>query len=181
MSRKESAVRGDPTDDTGNPVREQDDQGREEMSESLNSEDGPGAGVQSTPVQQASLSGQGSGSGKRNKSSRSRKHMETYSLTTRQQKPTPKPKKAKARKAKGVKTSGSEGAKPSLVPGAGKGKGIRRFVATTTPKPESVQLPESSESSDSEEESEEGTHPPSHSLEESKSDQFALSPVISPH
>ncbi len=72
MSRKESAVRGDPTDDTGNPVLGQDDQGREEMFASLNSEagPGPGAGVQSTPVQQASVSAQGSGSGKRNKSSR---------------------------------------------------------------------------------------------------------------
>ncbi len=108
MSRKESAVRGDPTDDTGNRVQGQDDQGREEMSTSLNSEAGPGAGIQSIPAHQASVSGQGSGSGKRNKSWRMRKQTETYSLTTLQQTLTPKPRKAKAQKAKGVKTSGSE-------------------------------------------------------------------------
>ncbi len=44
MSRKGSAVRGDPTDNTGNPVLGQDDQEREEISASLNSEAGPGAG-----------------------------------------------------------------------------------------------------------------------------------------
>ncbi len=59
MSRKGSAVRGDPTDDTGNPVLGQDDQEREEMPASLNSEAGLGAGVQSTPAHQASVSGQG--------------------------------------------------------------------------------------------------------------------------
>ncbi len=59
MSRKGSAVRGDPTDDTGNPVLGQDDQEWEEMSASLNSGAGLGAGVQSTPVQQTSVSGQG--------------------------------------------------------------------------------------------------------------------------
>ncbi len=51
MSRKGSAVRGDPTDDIGNPVLEQDDQGREEMSTSLNSGTEHGAGVQSTSTQ----------------------------------------------------------------------------------------------------------------------------------
>ncbi len=150
------------------------------MSASLNSEAGPRAGMQSTPVRQGSVSGQGSRSGKRNKSSRLCKQTETYSLTTRQQKLTPKPRKAKARNAKGVKTSGSEGAKSGLVPGAGKGRGVLRHIPTTTPKPESVRLPDTSESSDTKEEGKEGTHPPSHSPRESKPDQFALSPVISP-
>ncbi len=58
MSRKESAVRGDSTDDTGSPVRGQDDQGREEMSVSLNSEAGPSVGVQSTSARQPPVSGQ---------------------------------------------------------------------------------------------------------------------------
>ncbi len=150
------------------------------MSASLNSEAGPGADVQSTPVQQASVSGQGSGSGKRNKSSCLRKQMETYSLTTRQQKLTPKPRKPKARNAKGVKASGSEGAKSGLVPGAGKGRGVLYHIPTTTPKPKSVQLPDTSESLDKEEEGKEGTHPPSRSVPECKPDQFALSLVISP-
>ncbi len=52
MSRNGSTVRGDPTEDTGSPVRGQDDQGREEMSASLNSEAGPGVGVQSTSARQ---------------------------------------------------------------------------------------------------------------------------------
>ena len=60
-----------------------------------------------------------------------------------------------------------------------KGDGVRRVIPTTTPKPESIQIPDTSESSDTDEESKEGTHPPSHSLQESKSDQSALSPVIS--
>ncbi len=47
-------------------------------------------------------------------------------------------------------------------------------------KPESLRLPDNSESSDTDEESEEGTPPLSPSLQESKSDQFALSPVIPP-
>ncbi len=136
--------------------------------------------MQSTPAHQASVSGQGSGSGKKGKSLRTRKQTETYSLTTRQQTLTLKPRKAKTRKAKGLKTSGSEGAKSGLVPGAGKGRGVYRVIPTTTPKPESIQLPDTSESSDTDEESEEGTPPPSHSLQESKSDQFALLPVIPP-
>ncbi len=165
MSRKESAVRGDPTDDTGSPVRGQDDQGREEMSASLNSEAGPGAGVPSTPPQQASVSGQGSGSGKRNKSSHSRKQTQTDHASVDAD---TKSRKAKAQKAKGIKTSGSEGAKSGLVPGAGKGRGVLRFIPTTTPKPGSVQLLDTSGSSDTDEESEEGTHPPSRSPRESK-------------
>ncbi len=180
MSRKESAVKGNPTDDTGNPVRGQDDQVRDKMSASQNSEAGREAGVPSTPAQQASVSGQGSGSGKRSKSSRTRKQTETYSLTTRQRELAPKARKAKARKAKGVKTSGSEGTKSGLVPGAGKGRGAVRLFPDAVPKPESVQLPDSSESSDTDEESEEGTHPPSHSPRESKPDQSALSLVIPP-
>ena len=105
------------------------------MSASLNSEAGPGAGMQSTPAHQASVSGQGSGSGKKGKSSHTRKQMETYSLTTRQQTLTPKPRKAKAWKAKGVKTSGSEGPESGLVPGAHKGRGVLRVVPVTMPKP----------------------------------------------
>ncbi len=178
MSRKGSTVRGDPTDDTGSPVRGQDEQGRDGMSASLNSEAGPEVGVQSTPARQAPVSRQGSGSGKKGKSSRMRKQMETYSLTTRHRELAPKARKTKARKAKGVKTSGSEGAKSGLVPGAGRGRGAVRLFRDTTPKPESIQLPDSSESSDTDEESEEGTHSPSHSLQERKPDQFALSPVI---
>ncbi len=58
MSRKESTVGGDPTESTGNPVREQDDQGSEGMSASLNSEVRGGAGVQSTPDRQSPVSGQ---------------------------------------------------------------------------------------------------------------------------
>ena len=109
-----------------------------------------------------------------------RKKTKTYPLTTRQQELAQKPRKAKTRKAKGVKTSGSEGAKPGLVPGAGRGRRVLRVVPTTMRKRESIQLPDSSESSDTDEESEEGSHPPPHSLQESKSDQFALSPVIPP-
>ncbi len=70
MSRKGSAVRGDPTDDTGSPVRGQDDQGREEMSASLNSEAGLGVGVQSNSAHQNPVSGQESGGGKKGRSSR---------------------------------------------------------------------------------------------------------------
>ncbi len=180
MSRKESAVRGDPTDDTGSPVLGQDVQGREEMSASLNSGAEPGAGVQSTSTQPTPVSGQGSGSGKRGRSARLHKQMETYSLTTRQQKPTPKTRKDKARAAKGVKASGTEGTKSGLVPGAGRGRGLTRLLPTIKPKLESVRLPDHSESSDPEEGDEGGTQPPSHSHQENKSDQFALSPVIPP-
>ena len=82
-----------------------------------------------------------------------------------------KPRKAKARKAKGVRTSGSEGAQPGLVPGDGKGRGVLRVIPTTMLKPEKVQLPDSSESSDTDEESEEGALPPSPSHQESKAAQ----------
>ena len=180
MSRKESTVRGDPTEDTGSPVRGQDDQGREEMSASLNTGAGPSVDMQSTSARQTPVSGQECGRGKKGGSLRMRKQTTTYSLTTCQQELAQKPRKAKTRKAKGVKTSGSEGAKPGLVPGAGKRRGVLRVIPTTTPKPESVQLPDNSESSDTDEESEEGTPPPSQSLQESKSDQFALSLVIPP-
>ncbi len=144
MSRKGSAVRGDPTDDTGNPVLEQDDQGREEMSASLSYGAEHGAGVQSTSIQPTPVSRQGSGSGKRGKSSHSCKQTETYSLTTRQQKLTPKTRKAKARNAKGVKASGTEGTKSGLVPGAGNGRGVVRLLPDIKPKPECVQLPDNS-------------------------------------
>ncbi len=114
-------------------------------------------------------------------SSRTRKRTTTISLTSRQQELAQKPRKAKTQKSKGVKASGSGGAKPGLVPGAGRGRGAVRLLPNTTLKPEAVRLPDnSSESSDTDEESKEGTLPPSHSQQESKSDQFALSPVIPP-
>ncbi len=180
MSRKASAVRGDPTDDTGSLVLGQDDQGREEMSASLNSGAETGAGVQSTSTQPTPVSGQGSGSGKRGRSARSRKQTETYSLTTRQQKLTPKIRKTKARTAKGVKASGTEGTKSGLVPGAGRWRGLASLLPTIKPKPRSIPLPVSSESSDQEEEGEASAHLPLHSAQESQPDQFALSPVIPP-
>ncbi len=180
MSRNRSAVRGDPTDDTGSPVLGQDGQGREEMSASLTSGAEPGAGVQSTSTQPTPVSGQGSGSGKRKKSSRSRKQMETYSLTTRQQKLTPKLRKTKARNAKGVKASDAKGTKYGLIPGAGRGRGVVSLLPNIKPGPESVQLPDTSEFSGTEEEDEASAHSPSHSLQESQPDQFALSPVIPP-
>ncbi len=178
MSRKGSKVRGDPTEDTGSPVRGQDDQGREEMSASLNSGAGMSVGVQSTSDHKAPVSGREQGRTKGSVSSRTRKQTTTTYLTAGQRGLAQKPRKAKTRKAKGVKTS--EGAKPGLVPGAGKGRGVLRVLPTTTLKPESVQLPDNSESSDTDEESEEGTLPPSHCPQESKSDQFALSLVIPP-
>ncbi len=180
MSRKGSAVRGDPTDDTGNPVLGQDDQGREEMSASPNSGAEPGVGVQSTSTQPTPVSGQGSGSGKRKKSSRSRKQTETYSLTTHQQKLTPKLRKTKARNAKGVKASETKGTKSGLVPGACRGRGVVSLLPNIKPGPESVQLPDTSGSSDTEEEDEANAHSPSHSLQESQPNRFALSPVIPP-
>ena len=122
------------------------------MSASLNSEAGLSVGVQSTSACQTPVSRQESGRGKKGRSSRMRKQATTYSLTTRQQELAPKPRKAKTRKAKGGKTSGSEAAKPFLVPGAGKGRGVLRVLPTTTLKPESVRLPENSESSDTDEE-----------------------------
>ncbi len=175
MSRKASAVRGDPTDDTGNPVLGQDDQEREEMSASLNSEAEAGAGVQSTPTQPPPVSGQGNGSGKRKKSTHSLKQTETYSLTTRQQ--TPKPRKAKARNPRGVKASDAKGTKSGLVTGIGRGGRAADLLSAIKPDPESIKFLESSDSSDAEGEEEVHTQPPSHSLQEDKPDQPALSPV----
>ncbi len=137
-------------------------------------------GEQSTSARQTPVSGQESGRWTKGRSSRTCKQMKTYSLTTHQQELAQKPRKAKTRKAKGVKTSGSDGVKPGLVSGAGKGRGVLRVLPTTTPKPKSVQLPDSSASLDTDEESEEGALPPYLFHQESKSDQFALSPVISP-
>ncbi len=56
MSRKGSRVGGDPVDGTGSTARESDDQEREGMSESLNSEAGRGSDVQSASNRQALLS-----------------------------------------------------------------------------------------------------------------------------
>ncbi len=133
MSRKGSTVRGDPTEDTGSPVQGQDDQGRDEMSASLNSEAGLGVGVQSTSAHQAPVSGQESGPGRKSKSLHMRRQTTTYSLTTRQQELTLKPRKANTRKAEGVKTSGSEGTKSGLVPGAGKGRRVSVFSLLPRP------------------------------------------------
>ncbi len=180
MSGKESVVRGDPTEDTESPFRGQDDQGREEMSASPNSEAGLSVDVQSTSAHQTPVSGQERGRGKKGGSLRTRRQTTTYSLTTRQQETPPKTRKAKAQKARGVKTSGSDGAKPGLVLGAGKGRGVLRAALAIAPNVESGQLPDSFESSDTDEESEEGTPSPSQPLQESKSDQFVLSPVIPP-
>ncbi len=107
--------------------------------------------------------------------------MTTISLITLQQGLAQKSRKAKTRKSRGVKASGSGGTKNGSVPGAGRGRGSVRPLLEATLKPESVRLPDnSSESSDTEEESEEGTLPPSHSPKEGKSDQFAFSPVTPP-
>ena len=109
------------------------------------------------------------------------KRTTAISLTTRQQELAQKPRKAKTRKSKGVKASGSGGTKPGSVTGCGRGRGSVHSLLEATLKPESVQLPDnSSESSDTDEESEEGTLPPSHSQPGSKSDQFAFSPVTPP-
>ncbi len=150
------------------------------MSASLNSGAGLSVGVPSTSDCQAPVSGQEQGRKKGSMSSRTRKQTMTAYLTASQRGMAQKPRKAKIRKSKGVKTSGSEGAKPGLVPGAGRGRGAVRLLPDTPLKPESVQLPDNAESSDTDEESEEGTLPPSHFLQEGKSDQFALSPVIPP-
>ncbi len=62
-----------------------------------------------------------------------------------------------------------------------KGGGSTHSLLEAILKAESVRLPDnSSESSDTEEEGEEGTLPPSHSPKEGKSDQFVLSPVTPP-
>ncbi len=106
--------------------------------------------------------------------------MENYSLTTRQQKLTLKPRKTKARNTRGVKASDAKGTKSGLVPGAGRGRGVVSLLPNIKAGPESVQLPDTSESSDTEEEDEASAHPPSHSLQESQPNQFALSPVIPP-
>ncbi len=141
------------------------------MSASLNS----GAGVQSTSTQPTPISGQGSGSGKRKKSSHTRKQTETYSLTTRQQKLTPKSRKTKTRNARGVKASDAKGTKSGLVPGAGRGRGVVSFLPNINPGVGSIPLPDSYESSDTEEEGEASAHLPLHSAQGSQPDQFALS------
>ncbi len=151
------------------------------MSASLNSGAGPSVGVQSTSDCQTPVSGQERGRGKKGGSSHTHKQTMTYSLTTRYQELVQKPRKAKTQKSKGVKASGSGGAKSGLVPGAGRGRGSGHSLLEATLKPESVQIPNnSSESSDTDEESEDGALPPSHLPKGSKSDQFALSPVIPP-
>ncbi len=58
MSRKGSRVAGDPVESTGSYAWELDDQEREGISKSLNSEAGNCAGMQSTPDRQTPVSGQ---------------------------------------------------------------------------------------------------------------------------
>ncbi len=58
MSRKGSRLVERPIESTGSPARESDDQEREGMSESLNSDTGRGSGVQSASDRQTSVSGQ---------------------------------------------------------------------------------------------------------------------------
>ncbi len=76
MSRKE---------DTGSPLRGQDDQESEEMSASLNSGAGMSVGVQSTSDRQAPVSGREQGRKKGSVSSRMYKQTTTAYLTASQQ------------------------------------------------------------------------------------------------
>ncbi len=62
----------------------------------------------------------------------------TQSLTGGHRGLAQKPRKAKTQKSKGVKASGSGGAKPGSVTGAGRGRGSARPLLETTLKPESV-------------------------------------------
>ncbi len=180
MSRKESRVGGDPTESTGH-ARELDNQKSEGMSVSLTSEAGTSVGVQSTSDHQAPISGQERECVKGGVSSRTRKQSMTQSLTGGHHRLVQKPRKAMTRKSLDVKAFGSGGTKPGSVPGAGRGRGSVCPLLETTLKPESVRLPDnSSEYLVTEEESEEGMLPPSHSPKDSKSDQFALSPVTPP-
>ncbi len=78
------------------------------------------------------------------------------------------------------KASDAKGTKSGLVPGAGRGRGVVSLLPNINPGPESIQLPDTSEFSDTEEEGEVSAHSPSHSLQGSQPDQFALSPVIPP-
>ncbi len=146
------------------------------MSGSLNSKAGGSVGVQSTPDHQAPVSGQEQNRVQGGVLSRTQKQTTTTSLTARHRGMAQKPRKAKARKSRGVKAFASGGTKPGSVPGAGKGRGAVRLFPAATPKSENFQLPVSaSESSNAEDESDEGTQPPSHSPKESKSEHFALS------
>ncbi len=135
MSRKGSTVRGDPTEDTGSPVQGQDDQGRDEISASLNSEAGLGVGVQSTSAHQAPVSGQESGHGKKGKSLHTHKQTNTYSLTTCQQELTPKPRKAsvKAQKGKVLKLLAPRGLSPAWFRVLVKGEGSSMFSLLPRP------------------------------------------------
>ncbi len=182
MSRKESVVGGVPIESTGIPAHESNDQEREEMSESLNSEAGWGADMQSTPDRQASVSGQEQSRVGGSVSSCTRKQKTlTYYLTASQWEMALRPKKAKSRKSRGVKTSGSGGTKPGSTPGLGKGSGVPRILFEPKPKPEDIRLPaDASESSDTDDESVESAQPLSRSPQGSKPDQFALSLVTPP-
>ncbi len=107
MSQKGCRVGGDPLRVLWNPARESDDQEREGLSESLNSEAGTGAGMQSTPDRQASVSGQEQGSVGGSVSSHTCKQMtKTYALTAGQRGMAQRMKKAKSQKSRGVKASG---------------------------------------------------------------------------
>ncbi len=111
---------------TGSPAREPDDQEREEMSESPNSEAEREYDLQSTSDRQASVSGQKQGHGSGAVSSHTRKKT-TYSLTDGQRGMAQKPKKAKSRKPRGIKTSVSGTTEPGSVFSSGKGRVAARL------------------------------------------------------
>ncbi len=102
------------------------------MSESLNSDVGRGAGMQSTPDHQASVSGQEQDCVGGSVSSHTRKQTTTTYLTAGQWEMAQKPKKAKSQKSRGVKASGSGGTKPGLVLSMGKGRGAERCTRAQT-------------------------------------------------
>ncbi len=151
------------------------------MFESLNSEAGKGVGVQSASDCQAPVSRQEQDRVGGVSSPMHKQMTETYALTAGQRGMAQKSKKTKARKSRGIKTSGSRGTKSGSTPGLGKGRGVPRILPEAKPNPEDIGLPaDASESSDTEDESVGSTHPLSHSPKESRSNQFALSPVTPP-
>ncbi len=128
---------------TGSSAREPDNQEREEMLESLNSDAEGGADVQSISDRQASVSGRKQGHSGGAVSSRTRKKL-TVSLTGGQKGMAKKQKKAKSRKPRGVKTSGSGGTKTGSVSGVGKARGTARLFPEPRRKPEDTNLSDDS-------------------------------------
>ncbi len=95
MSRKESRVGGDLTESTGSSVRGQDNQEREGMSASPNSEAGTSVGMQSTSDREAPASVQEQSRAKGGVSSCTQKRTRIISLTAGQQGLAQKLRKAK--------------------------------------------------------------------------------------